>query len=114
MFDAFNHRFWDEQAGGYEHNNQSCNISRRILRLVPPEHKGAYQCQPGEGGGRTDDHLSTEHSSSRVLLEALSQGGRVDLALKVATQETYPSWGYMLANGATTLWERWELATGRK
>ena len=59
-----------------------------------------------------DDHLSTGNIGTKYLLEALSQGGRVDLALKVATQETYPSWGYMLANGATTLWERWELATG--
>jgi alpha-L-rhamnosidase len=46
------------------------------------------------------------------LLEALTAAGHADVAFSVATQESYPSWGYMLANGATTLWERWELATG--
>jgi alpha-L-rhamnosidase len=36
----------------------------------------------------------------------LSEHGHVDLAYRIATQETHPNWGYMLANGATTLWER--------
>jgi alpha-L-rhamnosidase len=34
------------------------------------------------------------------------------VAYTIAAQESYPSWGHMLANGATTLWERWEHATG--
>jgi len=34
------------------------------------------------------------------------------VAYKIATVETYPGWGYMLANGATTVWERWEKANG--
>jgi alpha-L-rhamnosidase len=38
----------------------------------------------------------------------LSNHGHPEAALKIAAQESYPSWGYMLANGATTLWERWE------
>jgi alpha-L-rhamnosidase len=42
----------------------------------------------------------------------LTKYGYGDLAFKIATQETYPSWGYMLANDATTLWERWEPLTG--
>ena len=28
------------------------------------------------------------------------------------TQTTYPSWGFMLSKGATTVWERWEYLTG--
>jgi alpha-L-rhamnosidase len=42
----------------------------------------------------------------------LTELGYHETAYKIATQTTYPSWGYMLANGATTLWERWEYATG--
>ncbi len=30
-----------------------------------------------------------------------------DLAFRIATQTTYPSWGYMVENGATTFWELW-------
>lgn len=42
----------------------------------------------------------------------LTEYGYPEVAYKIATQTTYPGWGYMLANGATTLWERWEYATG--
>ncbi len=55
-----------------------------------------------------DDHLTTGNLCSKYLLEVLSAHGRHDLAYRIATQTTYPSWGFMLANGATTIWERWE------
>ena len=42
----------------------------------------------------------------------LTEHGHVDVAYKIAAQSTYPSWGFMLKNGATTLWERWEFLTG--
>jgi len=41
-------------------------------------------------------------------MEQLSKRGRSDLAYELATRETYPSWGWMLQNGATTLWETWQ------
>ena len=37
--------------------------------------------------------------------------GYVDVAYDLITQTTYPSWGYMVENGATTMWERWEKVT---
>jgi len=41
----------------------------------------------------------------------LSDNGRTDLAYALASQTTYPSWGYMLENGATTIWELWNANT---
>ena len=38
----------------------------------------------------------------------LFQNGEEDLAYELLTQTEYPSWGYMIENGATTIWERWE------
>ena len=35
----------------------------------------------------------------------------MDVAWLLATRTTYPSWGYMIAQGATTVWERWEHVT---
>jgi alpha-L-rhamnosidase len=40
-------------------------------------------------------------------MRTLTDRGRADLALKLATNDTYPSWGYMVRNGATTIWELW-------
>ena len=40
-------------------------------------------------------------------MRGLTQHGNVDLAYKIATNTTYPSWGYMIEKGATTIWELW-------
>jgi len=57
-------------------------------------------------------HLTTGNLCTKYLLETLTEHGYPEVAYKIATQVTYPSWGFMLANGATTLWERWENKTG--
>ena len=41
----------------------------------------------------------------------LSDNGYADLAFQLVTQTTYPGWGYMVKEGATTMWERWEYLT---
>ncbi|MBN2205823.1 MAG: family 78 glycoside hydrolase catalytic domain, partial [Candidatus Aminicenantes bacterium] len=59
-----------------------------------------------------DFHLDTGIIGTRYLLEVLTAIGRGDAAFRVATQTSYPGWGYMIREGATTLWERWEKMTG--
>ena len=41
------------------------------------------------------------------LMRTLSDNGQADLAYRIATQKTYPGWGYMVEQGATTVWELW-------
>lgn len=41
------------------------------------------------------------------LMRTLSEHGRADVAYLLATNRSYPSWGYMVDNGATTIWELW-------
>lgn len=53
-------------------------------------------------------HPNTGCMGTKYLLNALTDHGRLDLAYAVATQRDYPSWGYMLDHGATTLWEAWD------
>lgn len=55
---------------------------------------------------------TTGNIGTKYLLEALSKYGYGELAWRLIASDDYPGWGYMLANGATTLWERWELAEG--
>ena len=35
-------------------------------------------------------------------------GAHADVAYRLLLNETYPSWGYTIKNGATTIWERWD------
>ena len=53
-------------------------------------------------------HTSTGNQMTKYLFETLNAFHRNDVSLKLLNQTTYPSIGYMLANGATSLWERWE------
>jgi alpha-L-rhamnosidase len=110
--EAFNTRFWDEEAGGYGKNNQAANAIALYMNVVPPERIDRTAQSLVGAVEREDYHLSTGNVCTKYLLEALAASGRADVALRIVQQETYPSWGFMLANGATTLWERWEQATG--
>lgn len=42
------------------------------------------------------------------IIKNLIESNRPDLMFEMVTKEDYPGWGYMLRNGATTLWEDWE------
>ena len=53
-------------------------------------------------------HLTTGFLGTPRLLFALSQNGRTDVAYRLLTNETFPSWGYMVRQGATTWWEHWD------
>jgi len=46
-----------------------------------------------------------------LLLPVLSEIGRSDLAYALIQKKTYPSWGYSVEQGATTIWERWNSYT---
>jgi hypothetical protein len=56
---------------------------------------------------RTKWHLGTGFLGTGNLLPALSEAGRTDVAYRLLENDTYPSWGYEVKNGATTIWERW-------
>ncbi len=56
-------------------------------------------------------HLSTGFLGTPALLPALTDGGRHDLALALMLNRDYPSWGHMIARGATTIWELWNSDT---
>lgn len=54
------------------------------------------------------DHLSTGFVGTPYLLSVLSENGYQDLAYKLLLNKDYPSWGYPIAQGSTTMWERWD------
>jgi alpha-L-rhamnosidase len=53
------------------------------------------------------DLLATGFLGTPYLLEELTKAGYTELAYTLLLNTQYPSWGYMVAHGATTTWERW-------
>ncbi|MCE5185572.1 MAG: glycoside hydrolase family 78 protein [Planctomycetaceae bacterium] len=54
-----------------------------------------------------DNHLSTGFIGTKDLMLALAKIGRNDIAYQLLYNDTYPSWGFSIKNGATSIWERW-------
>jgi alpha-L-rhamnosidase len=57
---------------------------------------------------RHDWHLTTGFVGVSHLCPVLTEAGYGDVAYRLLLNETFPSWGYMIARGATTMWERWD------
>jgi len=52
-------------------------------------------------------HIGTGLIGSQWLMRTLTDNARPEIAYQMATTKTYPGWGYMVENGATTIWELW-------
>jgi len=64
-----------------------------------------HLCEAVERYGR---HPSTGIQTTHRMMLELVRGGRADLAYDLLRSRTRPSWGYMIDQGATTIWERWD------
>jgi len=51
--------------------------------------------------------LGTGFLGTPYLLSALADTGHADVAYRLLLSTEYPSWGYLIDHGATTMWERW-------
>jgi alpha-L-rhamnosidase len=116
---AFHQEFYDAKSGSYATGSQTAN-AMAIYMDIPPnekrEHstiKGAVQFALTKKLVYEDDsHIKTGFIGAKILLPTLTKMGRSDLAYDIVTQTSYPGWGYMIANGATTLWELWNNKVG--
>ncbi|MGN9908835.1 family 78 glycoside hydrolase catalytic domain [Phytohabitans sp. LJ34] len=57
---------------------------------------------------KRDYRLTTGFVGVALLCPVLADHGRADLAYALLHQDEYPSWGYSIRHGATTIWERWD------
>ena len=108
MTDAFNREFYKKEAGHYINGTETSCVLPLAFDLAPEEarpsifnHLVNSIMEKGQG------HLSTGLIGGQWLMRALTNGGRPDVAWTLASQTTYPSWGYMVSKKATTIWELW-------
>jgi len=105
---AFNRRYYDPQAGYYDNGTQTACVLPLAFGLVPEESKARVFAHLVEKiTVESGNHLGTGLIGGHYLMRVLSDNGRPDLAFAIATQTSYPSWGYMISKGATTMWELW-------
>jgi Glycogen debranching enzyme len=86
---------------------QTSYVVALAFDLLPPEMRSKAFAHLVRMVEEADFHLRTGFLGTPYIVDVLDRYGRPDLAYRLLTQETYPSWFYSINQGATTMWERW-------
>ena len=103
---AFNKTFCPK-PGVVANSSQTALSCALYQGLARPDHKEPILAALVADVDRKAGHLDTGILGAKYLLHALTDNGRTDVAYRIATQTTKPSYGDWIARGATTLWEDW-------
>ncbi len=105
---AYNNKFFQKEEARYGNNTVTANIISLMQGLVPAGYEQKiFDNLVSRIEGEFKSHVSVGLIGIQFLMRGLTAYGRPDLAYRIATNRTYPSWGYMIDNGATTIWELW-------
>jgi alpha-L-rhamnosidase len=105
---AINHRYFDEERGRYANGAQTASLLPLAFGIVPPAERSRVFHHIVSGLLESGEPvIGTGLIGTGWLLRTLSAHGRADLACAIAARTDYPSWGYMMEHGATTIWELW-------
>ncbi|GAA2673434.1 glycoside hydrolase family 78 protein [Streptomyces aculeolatus] len=115
--DRFHDAFFDQEHGYYDtfegiEYKQTSNAVALAFDMVPEAHEASVVQSLVDDIEARGWHLNTGILGTSVLLPVLSEHGHHDVAHRLASQTTEPSWGHWIRNGATTIPSRWSIAPG--
>lgn len=121
--EAFNNKYFDKEKGYYCYGkdkqgnpfegSQFQQIFPLFLGIAQGEYKElALKKLREEIEVKRNGHLYCGILGAKYVYDVLTDNNMADLAYKVVLQKDFPSYGYMIELGATTLWELWEYKTG--
>jgi len=105
---AFNTRFLAADGASYGDGRQVTSVLPLAFGMVPDTNLAAVSTRLVET--ILDDnagHLDTGIFGTRYLVDALARTGRIDVAMTILDQTSYPGFGFEIGRGATTPWEEW-------
>lgn len=107
--DALNTKYLNKEKGLYGTGIQTELSVPLFWGIVPEELKSKVAANLAKRVDADNNHIDVGLLGTKAILGALSDNGYADLAYKLASHETYPSWGWWIVNGATTLYENWPI-----
>lgn len=102
------HRDHVDEAGRVEGDSQTAYVLALRHELVSGERREQAIAHLMRRLEEADWHLSTGFVGTKDLMLVLDRIGRNDIAYRLALHEDYPSWGFAVRHGATSIWERWD------
>ncbi|RYF64652.1 MAG: alpha-rhamnosidase, partial [Cytophagaceae bacterium] len=107
--DAFNAKYLNKASGSYGSGLQTELSAALHWGLVPDNLRSSVAATLAKRVVADNNHIDVGLLGTKTILNALSDNGQADLAYTIASQETFPSWGWWIRNGATTLYENWPI-----
>ncbi|MBQ6086436.1 MAG: glycoside hydrolase family 78 protein [Bacteroidales bacterium] len=105
--DSYNRKYLNGK-GYYSTNSVTANLLPLRFGMVPDEYRDAVvRSTVDRVVNDFDSHVCCGVVGNGQMMRALTDNGHGDLAYTIASNKTYPGWGYMIGNGATTIWELW-------
>lgn len=105
---AFNQKYLDKKSLRYANNTVTANLLPLYFGIAPAANgKAVFKNIVDKIQNDANGHISTGVIGTQWLMRCLTEYGRPDLAYRIASNDDYPSWGYMVKHGATTIWELW-------
>ena len=105
---AFLDQYFNEASNDFSNGSQTSSILPLAFGMVPDDQQEAvFEALVKKIVEGTDSHVGTGLVGGQWLMRTLADGGRSDLGYTLASHTTYPSWGFMVEHGATTVWELW-------
>lgn len=111
--DAINKKFLNRKTGEYASGSQTEQSMPLMWGVVPEEMRTQAAKVLADKVIAANNHIDCGVLGAKSLLNALSENGYPEVAYDVAVQDTYPSWGWWIVNGATSLLENWDLKATR-
>jgi alpha-L-rhamnosidase len=109
----FNHRYFNQDENTYNPDIQFAYATALAWDIYPEGRREQVAENLIERVQLADWHVTTGFLGTRFLFQALSENGYHDDAYRILTQTSYPSYGYMVKKGATSIWERWNSDTAK-
>jgi alpha-L-rhamnosidase len=108
MRKAFNAQFLNTETAKYDNGTQTSCVLPLRFDIVPKELRGrVFETLVTNIEKVTNNHIGTGLIGGQWLNRVLSDFGRADISYRFTVNTDYPSWGYMVEKGATTIWELW-------
>lgn len=104
---AFNKKFFNPATAQYVNGTVTANLLPLYFGIAPEQHRTAVFANIIKKLEHDQMHISTGVIGTQWLMRGLTKNGRSDAAFQLASNTSYPSWGHMIKNGATTIWELW-------
>lgn len=88
-------------------DTQTGYVLALYMHLVPESLRAAAADRLVQKLKENGWRLGTGFLGTPYLLAVLADTGHADVAYRLLLSTEYPSWGYLVTHGATTMWERW-------